>query len=79
MYKIVEKYTNIKKKAIKKRSRQRDIVDARFIFCALAKKEGYNFSEIGRELDKTPSAIHNAIKKVNDVKELNNLFNKIIK
>ena len=65
---IVERKTGIGRDMILGRSRSRDIADARFMVCWIAKFQGMGLVSIARELQRTHGAIANGIEQINAIR-----------
>ena len=76
---IVERKTGIGRDMILGRSRSRDIADARFMVCWIAKFQGMGLVSIARELQRTHGAIANGIEQIKNLAEFNADFRATVK
>lgn len=80
LLKKISKFTNVDIQMILSKSRQREIVDARHLFVKLSFDRGYKHKEIRKFIGKkTHSSIIHSLKKVDELKELNEKYQDIIK
>jgi chromosomal replication initiation ATPase DnaA len=77
--KAVEDFTGFKREVLKIHNKKRELADTRFLYFRLAcETTRASLSKIGEMLDRDHSTVLNGNKQCRDIKELDNLYKKLL-
>ena len=78
IYSAVKQVTEITTLAIKSDTKNRDVCDARHLFCKIAYSNEYTMNELAQELNKDRCTILNSIKQATERPDLKLKYNQIV-